>query len=80
METRTLVDPFSFNEHALDRVDRLFAAVASNGVDHLNHRAIQSSQQTIARILGKFDAAHRSKFPKRVVSGTNLFDTRTSGP
>ena len=77
MEARALVNPLAFNEHAFHRIDRLIPTFSSNGVDHLDDSAIQSAQQTIATILGKFYGASLRKFLERVVSRSNLFDAST---
>jgi hypothetical protein len=75
VEAGAFVNRAAFNEDALHRIDRLIAPVAADSVDHLNHGAIETAQQTVARILGQFEAASRSEFRESTVSGPNLFYT-----
>src|SRR5216684_5368266 len=52
MEARSLVHRPTFDEDALHAIDRLFATITSNGVNHLKHRAVQRAQQTRGSIFG----------------------------
>jgi hypothetical protein len=44
VEARAFVNRPAFDEDALDRVNRLIAAIAADSVNHLDHGAIQSPQ------------------------------------
>jgi hypothetical protein len=46
-EAGARVNRFSFDENALDRVDRRLAAIAPDLVKHLNHKVVQGPQQQI---------------------------------
>lgn len=75
VKSRTLVDRPAFDEYALHRIDWLLVLVVPDGVDHLNHRAIQSPHESVGRIPGQFDTASRGGLCERAISSTNLFDS-----
>jgi hypothetical protein len=74
VETRALVNWATLGEHALHCVDWLIASVSADLVNHLDNRAIQSSEQAVSRILGQFDTGLGSELHKVAMSGPNLFD------
>ena len=75
VETGALVNRAAVPEDAFHRVDRLIAPVAADSVDHLNHRAIQTAQQTLGGIFGQFATGCSRKLNQAVMGGSNLLDT-----